>query len=176
MNEIIQSHLALSEESARLLMKVATEKTVEKNEVLFFPDKQTKKIVFIKKGLLRGYKIVDGKDYTHHFYLENWFATDFLSFLNEEPSQIFIESIEKTTFYEFNKKDFLTLYNTSHELERMGRIIAERAYLATVEKMANLQLLDLSERYKALMKRARVFFKEFLKSTSRRILEFQNKV
>ncbi len=153
MNEIIQSHLALSEESLRLLMEIATEKTVEKNHLLFQPNKPTKKILFIKKGLLRGYKIIDGKEYTHHFYLENWFATDFLSFLSEKPSQIYIESIERSTYYEFNKKDLVHLYITSHELERMGRIIAEKAYLATVEKMADLQLLDLSERYNALIQR-----------------------
>ena len=153
MNEIIQSYFALSEESLRLLMDIATEKTVEKDELLFHPDKPTKKIVFIKKGLLRGYKIIDGKDYTHHFYFENWFATDFLSFLNEKPSQIYIESIERTRYYEFQKNDLINLYKKSHELERMGRIIAEKAYLATVEKMADLQLLDLNERYAALIQR-----------------------
>ena len=107
--------------------------------LIFYPDIPTNKILFLKKGLLRGYKIIDGKDYTHHFYFENWFATDFSSFLNEKPSQIFIESIEKTNYYEFKKNQLLNLYNTSHQLERLGRIIAEKAYLATVEKMSDLQ-------------------------------------
>ncbi len=153
MNEIIKSHLKLSDESVRLLMDIAIEKTVAKNQILFQPGKATKKILFIKEGLLRGYKIIDGKDYTHHFYFEHWFATDFLSFLNEKPSQIFIESMEKTTYYEFKKRDLINLYNKSHQLERLGRIMAEKAYLSTVEKMADLQLLDLNKRYEALIKR-----------------------
>lgn len=153
MNEIIKSHLTFSDESFRLLMDIAIEKKVEKNQILSYPNKPAKKILFIKKGLLRGYKIIDGKDYTHHFYFENWFATDFLSFLNEKPSQIFIESIERTNYYEFKQNDFLNLYNKSHQLERLGRIIAEKAYLTTVEKMADLQLLDLNKRYNALIKR-----------------------
>ena len=124
MKEIIQSHLEFSDESYDLLMNIATEKEVGKNQLIFYPDKPTNKILFLKKGLLRSYKIIDDKDYTHHFYFENWFATDFFSFLNEKPSQIFIESIEKTNYYEFKKKDLVNLYNKSHQNERLGRIIA----------------------------------------------------
>jgi len=153
MNEIIKSLLTFSDESFRLLMDIAIEKEVEKNQILFYPNKPTKKILFINKGLLRGYKILDGKDYTHHFYSENWFATDFLSFLNEKPSEVFIESIERTNYYEFKKEDLLNLYNKSHQIERLGRIMAEKAYIATVEKMADLQLLNLNERYNTLIKR-----------------------
>ena len=160
MKEIIQSLLEFSDESYHLLMDIATEKNVNKNELIFYPDIPTNKILFLKKGLLRGYKIIDGKDYTHHFYFENWFATDFSSFLNEKPSQIFIESIEKTNYYEFKKTQLLNLYNTSHQLERLGRIIAEKAYLTTVEKMADLQILDLNKRYKALIQRNPILFQK----------------
>lgn len=153
MKEIIKSHIAFSDESFSQLMNIATEKKIEKNQILFYSNKPAKKILFIREGLLRGYKIIDGKDYTHHFYLENWFATDFSSFLNESPSQIFIESIEKTNYYEFKRKDLLNLYHKSHQIEQLGRIIAEKAFLCTVEKLADLQLLDLNQKYNALMTR-----------------------
>ena len=153
MIDIIRSYLPFSEESYELLMDITLEKQVEKKQVLFRPNTSTTKILFIKKGLLRGYKLLDGKDFTHHFYFENWFATDYLSFLTEEPSEIYIESLEKTSYYEFNKKDLLNLFDKSHQLERLGRVIAENAFIATVDKMANLQLLILEERYNALIKR-----------------------
>ena len=152
MKEVIQSHLAFSDESYDLLISIATEREARKNQIVFHPDKQTSKILFLKKGLLRGYKLIDGKDYTHHFYLADWFATDFQSFLTEEPSQIYIKTVEDSVYLEFQKKDLLRLYRTSHELETLGRIIAEKAYLATVEKLANMQLHNLTEKYQHLMK------------------------
>ena len=158
MKEIIQSHLEFSDESYDLLMNIAIEKEVEKNQLIFNPEKPTDKILFLNKGLLRGYKIIDGKDCTHHFYFENWFATDFSSYLNEKPSQICIESIEKTNYYEFKKKDRLNLYNKSHQNERLARIIAEKAFLITVEKLADLQLLNLKEKYMTLIKRNPILF------------------
>ena len=152
MKEIIQSHLEFSDESYDLLTSIASEKEVRKNQLICYPDRPTKKILFLKKGLLRGYKIIDGKDYTHHFYLENWFVTDFHSFLTEEPSQIYIETIEGTSYLEFHKTELLSLYRKSHQLEALGRIIAEKAYLTTVEKLARVQLHSLSEKYRLLMK------------------------
>lgn len=153
MKEIIQSLLEFSDESFDLLIKIATEKEVKKNRLLFNPDRPTNKLLFLKKGLLRGYKLIDGKDYTHHFYFENWFATDFSSFLNNTNSLLYIESIEEAHYFEFQKKDLLDLYTRSHQVERLGRIIAERAFLTTVEKLADLQLLDLNDKYKALVER-----------------------
>ncbi|MGV6831427.1 MAG: Crp/Fnr family transcriptional regulator [bacterium] len=151
MKDIIQSHTEFSDESYHLLMDIATEKHVNKNELIFYPDVPTNKILFLKKGLLRGYKIIDGKDYTHHFYLENWFATDFYSFLNGTPSQVFIESIEKTTYLEFHKTDLVNLYKRSHQIETLGRILAEKAFLSTVEKLTNMQIHSLAKKYQLLM-------------------------
>ena len=152
MKEIIQSHIAFSDDSYNLLINIATEKEARKNQLIFHPYKPTNKILFLKKGLLRGYKIIDGKEHTHHFYFADWFATDFNSFLTEEPSQIYIKTIEDTVYLEFQKKDLLNLYNKSHQLEALGRIIAEKAYLATVEKLASMQLHNLTEKYQLLMK------------------------
>lgn len=152
MKEIIQSYIEFSDESYDLLIDITTERKVGKNQVIAHPDKPTNKMLFLKKGLLRGYKIVDGKEHTHHFYLADWFATDFNSFLTEKPSQIYMETIEDTVYLEFLKKDLLNLYCKSHQLEALGRIIAEKAYLATVEKLANMQLHNLTEKYQLLMK------------------------
>ncbi len=152
MKEIIQSHIEFSGESYELLMNIATERKAKRNQLVFQPGNKTNKILFLKIGLLRGYKLIDGKDYTHHFYLADWFATDFHSFLTEEPSQIYIKAVEDSTYLEFQKKDLLNLYRTSHELETLGRIMAEKAYLATVEKLANMQLNNLAEKYRFLMK------------------------
>ncbi len=153
MKETIRSYIGFSDNDYKLLLDISTEKKVKKKQVLFYPGKPSKKILFVKKGLLRGYRIIDGKDHTHHFYFDDWFATDFTSFLTGMPSQIYLETIEDTSYYEFQKRDLLNLYDQSHQLEKLGRIIAENAYLKTVEKLANMQLLNLNEKYELLIQR-----------------------
>ena len=109
-------------------------------------------MLFLKKGLLRAYKLMDGNEYTHHFYFPDWFATDFNSFLKDEPCQVYIEAIEDSIYLEFQKIDLVKLYSKSHQVEALGRIIAEQAFLITVEKFANMQLHNLTEKYQVLLK------------------------
>lgn len=153
MRKALQAYLDLSEEAYQLLLSSAKEKELAKKQLLFFPPKVMRKCLFIKKGLLRGYKLIDGKEYTHHFYSENWFATDFESFLSNQPSTVFIESLTQVSYYEFDKAHLLTLYESNHQLEKLGRIMAEQAYLFTVKKLADLQTLDLTERYQNLIQK-----------------------
>ena len=160
MKEIIQYHVNLPEDVYQIFLKSATKKEVAKNMVLFQPPKVNRKCLFIESGLLRGYRIVDGKDYTHHFFKPNWFATDFESFLSNNPSSLYIESLTKVSYFEFDKEVLNNLYETHHKLEKLGRIIAEKAYLSTVEKFSEIQTLDLKARYKSLIKKNPQLFQD----------------
>lgn len=160
MKEIIQAHVNLSEDVYQIFLKSATRKEVAKNTILFHPNKVARKYLFITSGMLRGYRIVDGKDYTHHFFRPNWFATDLESFLGDSPSSLYIESLTAVTYFEFDKEVLEKLYETHHQLERLGRIIAEKAYLSTVEKFSEIQTLDLRGRYQSLIKKNPQLFQE----------------
>lgn len=160
MKEELQSHVHLTEEVYQLLRGTARKIEVPKNQTLFFPPRVIRKCLFVEKGLLRGYKIIDGKEYTHHFYSEKWFATDFESFLTGKPGTIFIESLTEVQAYEFDKADLHRLYETHHSLEKLGRIMAEKAFLATVEKLADIQTLDLKDRYQSLIRKNPQLFLE----------------
>ena len=153
MQETFPSDVKLLEDTYQLLQSFSKKKEVGKNKILFQPPTPTRKMLFIESGLLRGYKIVEGKDYTHHFFTPNWFATDFESFLTNRPSSLFIESLTQIKYLEIDKEVLFRLYENHHQLEKLGRIIAEKAYLVTVKKMSDLQMLNLKERYKSLIKR-----------------------
>ena len=151
MKDIIRSYMPFSDDSFDLLMGIAIENHVKKNTILFKPSRPANKILFLTNGLLRGYKIIDGKDFTHHFYVNNWFATDLTSFLTEQPGELYIEAIEDSMYFEFNKKELNRLYKESHDIANLGRIMAEKAFLLTVEKLSNMQLHQLSDKYALLL-------------------------
>lgn len=160
MKEIIQSNINLPEDVYQIFLKSAKKKEVAKNRILFQPKKVNRKCLFIESGILRGYRIIGDKDYTHHFFTSNWFATDFESFLSNNPSSLYIESLTKVNYFEFDKEILHNLYETHHQLEKLGRIIAEKAYLSTVEKFSEIQTLDLKARYKNLIKKNPQLFQD----------------
>ena len=152
MKEIIQSKIKLPEDVYQIFLASARKKEAPKNRMLFQPDNVSRKCLFITDGILRGYKIIDGKDHTHHFFTPNWFATDYQSFLSDSPGSLYIESLTEIKYFEFDREVLYNLYETYHELEKLGRIIAENAYLVTVKKFSEIQTLDLKARYKNLVK------------------------
>ena len=153
MKEVILSHLNITEQEYLIFEGITRRKKAEKNQLLFQAGKVSKKCLFLESGILRGYRILDGKEYTHHFYSEGWFAVDYESFLQDQIGSIYIESLTDVVYYEFDKKDLLALYESHHKFEKLGRIIAEKAYLATVEKLSDIQTLGLKEKYESLIKK-----------------------
>lgn len=151
MKAAIDACISISDEIYQSLQSEAEYKKQPKGEIISRPGKAMRKILFLERGMLRGYRLVEGQEYTHHFYFEQWFATDFHSYLTDSPSQLFLESITEIAYYEFDRAVFEELCHKYHVIERLGRIIAERAYLTMVERMIHFQTNDLKQRYQSLM-------------------------
>lgn len=151
MQNTIQALLNISDELYEEFQAAATLRQVSKNNLLFSPRKISRKMLFLDQGLMRAYRLVDGQEYTHYFYAEKWFATDYQSYLNGQQSDLFIQALTDVSCYEFEKTTLLQLFQKYHEFERLGRLIAESAYLKIVERLIDFQTNDLRERYQRLI-------------------------
>lgn len=106
---------------------------------------------FVSKGLIRAYRLVDGEDYTYYFFAAQEFAVDYQSFLTEAPSTLYFEALVDSEYYEWQKADILRLYDAYPRFERLGRVMAERAYLGAAERFMQQQADDLETRYRKLL-------------------------
>ena len=102
---------------------------------------------------MRGYRIQDGIDVTHHFYLDNWLATDYESYLTGNQGEIYIQALVDTVVYEFNKSNLHTFFKSNEKFEKIRFIQAEDAYLQMVRRLKNFQCMELKERYLELVNR-----------------------
>lgn len=117
------------------------------------------KISFLNCGLARSYLIDhEGKDFTwslhfndHESNIKNLFITDYASFINLEPSQLYFEALADTEVIEIKKDDIDSLYAVSHFWANIGRMISERAYHFTHHRTLSLLSKTAKQRYKALL-------------------------
>lgn len=151
MQSTIQTLLNISDELYQIFESAAVWRQCPKNTIIFNPGKAQHQMLFLDKGLLRAHRLIDGQEYTHHFFAEKWFATDYQSYLTGQKSDLYIQALTDVSFYEFNKSTLSTLFEQHHEYERLGRIIAERAYLKMVERLVDFQTNDLNTRYQRLL-------------------------
>jgi CRP-like cAMP-binding protein len=147
MQAFLSTHTNFSEDEYNTFISLAQLTHYPKNEILLYPDKSVNTLFFLKKGLLRGYRLIDGNDVTHHFFLENWWATDYQAYITGNPGELYVETLTDTTVYSFNKADLDQLYNTHPKFNQIARWLGENSYLTMVERFKDFQLKELKERY-----------------------------
>lgn len=108
-------------------------------------------IYFVKKGLVRGYYLDDGKEVTNWFAQESEFATCFYSFITNSFSFEIIEALEDCELVKIPYSSLQNLYVKFPETERIGRIITENYYIKLEERILNLQFKTAKERYHKLV-------------------------
>lgn len=151
MRNLLSSLIDASDAEYELFISQSRLCHFKKNEHLLVAASPAREIFFIEYGLVRGYRIVDGDDVTHHFFQENWFATDYQSFLSGFPGELHLQALVDTTALVFNKGVLHSFFKKYPAFERVRSILAEHAFLQMVERIKDLQTLDLKERYNNLV-------------------------
>ncbi|MFK7809855.1 MAG: Crp/Fnr family transcriptional regulator [Saprospiraceae bacterium] len=151
MKEFLSRYIDFSEEEYQSFISIAKIRKYTRNEYLLRADKPVQKLFFVKSGFMRGYRIRDGEDITHHFYLDNWLATDYESYLTGNIGELYIQALIDTEVYEFNKTTLYAFFKSHEKFEKIRFIQAEDAYLRMVERLKNFQYMSLKDRYLELI-------------------------
>jgi signal-transduction protein with cAMP-binding, CBS, and nucleotidyltransferase domain len=156
--EELASHLSnyyhLSNEAYEALSACFEEKVFAKNDYLLREGNVCRHLYFLKKGALRGYYNVDGKDITHWFGFEHDFVTSFHSFITGQPSVEHIQFMEGSIVYAISKEKLNNLFNQYHEIERLVRIAYEKYYIRLEERYVNAQFKTAAALYSNLLRQA----------------------
>jgi len=140
--------------------RAGVKKTVKSGTDIFQSGSPFFKLLFLEEGLIRAYRIVDGKDITFFFFTAGEFAVDYESFLLETDSSLFFETLVDSRYVEFNKSTITSFYNLYPEFERVGRIMAEKAYLSSTKRLKEFQAESLEKRYVNLLQRSPKLFQQ----------------
>lgn len=116
---------------------------------------------YIIKGCIKVYYLdEDGNEVILLFAVEDWWVSDIASFTDRKPSNLFIETIEDCELLVVRYEDKELLYQKVPRLERMFRLMIQRAYVvlqnrffATLSQPAEERYLDFLKRYPTIPQR-----------------------
>ncbi|MDO6801928.1 Crp/Fnr family transcriptional regulator [Wenyingzhuangia sp. 1_MG-2023] len=108
---------------------------------------------FVVKGCFRVF-IIDakGKENTLYFAGNDWWLMDIDSFMNQTPSDLNMQALEDSEILLINKTDKETLYNQSQTVERLFRIMSQKAVAAWQKRLIRNHCLTAKERYHYFLK------------------------
>lgn len=126
--------------------------SIRKKKDLLVPGEVCKYIYFITKGCMRSY-FVDAKGVEHIYQirLDNNWITDLESFFSQRPSKYYIEALEDTQLLRLSFDGLEKLYNEFPSLERYFRILFQKAYINTLERLNATMWESAVDRYNDLL-------------------------
>lgn len=127
------------------------QKKLKKDAIITAEGQTEKYLYFIEQGVVRKYYLANGIEYNIDFRFENQFVSSYASFLTQQPSNIFLKTIEDATLLAIKFKSLQELYRMSKSGERLGRLYAEELFIEKKLREATLMTQSPKERYSNLL-------------------------
>ena len=148
----IKSFVALSQNDEAEFLQILEVKKYAKKEFILEEGEVCDKIFFINSGCARDFFNIEGEEKIVEFFFENSWFTDYGSFLTGQTTIENLQAIEPCEVVYFSKASLYNLYITNPVFERVGRVMAENAFMNLMKISSMRTNHDPQERYLNLMK------------------------
>ncbi|MEM7035746.1 MAG: Crp/Fnr family transcriptional regulator, partial [Bacteroidota bacterium] len=121
---------------------------IKKNEFFAKEGAVADKVGFLKDGIVRAFFLNKaGKEYNKQFFVGPAIIGAYTSLLTRQPNKIAQQAMTDCEIWVARFQDIEALYDRHHQLERMGRKLAEFYFMEKEQKEIEMALLDAEKRY-----------------------------
>jgi CRP/FNR family transcriptional regulator, anaerobic regulatory protein len=148
----IKSIVPLSNVEEDAFAKVLEIKQLKKKDFLLQEGQICDKIYFVNSGCMRLFYNVEAVENTVQFFFADSWYTDYASFLTGRPAIENMQALEPSEVVQFKKADLYKLYDQYPVFDRVGRVMAENAFLSLSKLNQMLANEEPEQRYLNLLK------------------------
>jgi CRP-like cAMP-binding protein len=148
LKEILKHIIPFDSETLEVLANLFSEEEVSKGKVFAQRGEYSKKIAFVKSGVLRAYYSNDkGEEYNKTFFTQTSFVGAYSSLVTGERNLIDIDCLTPCTLLIAEYQKILALYEEYPQIERLSRILAEQFFVRKEKREIELVTLEAKDRY-----------------------------
>ncbi len=146
----------------RLNHKNLWQKSLElkRNEYLKVKGSIDTNLYLVEKGALRIFVIDEFEEHTIRFGYQNNLIAALDSFLNEKPSEFYIQALKYSSLKVIDKKTYMNFVSSSIENTTLWQRILESFALQQMERERDILTTSPLERYNRVLKRSPQLFQE----------------
>jgi len=146
--DYIRKHIELTKDEENTLFSNVTVRKYLKGQFTVQQGDICKNLNFVISGCLKTFYLdEEGQDHIVLFAIEDWWSSDLGSFISQSPADYNVQCVENTTVIQFPYENLQELYIKIPKLERLFRIILEKALVATQKRIIRSFSLSAKERY-----------------------------
>jgi CRP/FNR family transcriptional regulator, anaerobic regulatory protein len=112
----------------------------------------SRNICFIANGLLRCFYIKDGDEVSSWFMKQGDVIVSVESFFAQKESYESIQALEDSVLYYITYEELQHLYRHFPEFNFIGRVLVERYYMLSEQRLYSLRMQRSQERYEYMLK------------------------
>lgn len=152
LKEYLTRYIDIPDQEADTFCSKFKLKTTRRGEILLEAGDVCRYVYFVNKGCLRVYLVDEqGRESTRILIPECNFGTAFPSFILQEPSKAYIQSIEASEVLLLSYQAFRQLPDILPAWEKIYRMNLEQAYIASIKRIESLITMGAKERYALFM-------------------------
>lgn len=147
----LQSIHPLSTGLLDFLQNTLKERHAVKKEFILKAGRTAGHISFIQKGLIRCFYMKGDNEVSTWFMKEGDVFISVSSFFDQQPSKESIQVLEDAVMYSLSYEELQYMYHTYPEANYIGRVITEKYYKLSEERLCSLRMQKAPERYAFLI-------------------------
>ena len=152
LKENISTLIRFTDDEWRIIKSCYTPQLVQKKDLILREGDICRYVWFINKGLTRIFYInKEGEEVSTDFVREGQYVTDFRSFITQTPATINIDALEPCELLAMSFDDRNVILEKVDEGEKLGRLIAEGAFLKVFPRFEYFYLEKPEDRYKRFL-------------------------
>ena len=146
--EYITKFVPLTDEEAEIFGSSFKEVKIKKRQYIVQPNFIAKHRHYVVEGAFRAYVVADdGQDHTITFAVDDWWITDYNSYIFQQPATMFVVALEDSTILQLSFEREQELKQLNHKFETFFRIVAERGLAFQQRRITSNLTQTATERY-----------------------------
>jgi CRP-like cAMP-binding protein len=144
----IDKFVKLTEDEKELFSSCFIEVKIKKRQFIVQPNFTAKHRHYVLKGAFRAYVVADeGQDHTITFAIDDWWITDYNSYIFQQPATMFVVALEDSIILQLDYEKEQELKQQNHKFETFFRIVAERGLAFQQRRIISNLTHTAEERY-----------------------------
>ena len=144
----LERFIPIDEEEISYFTSLLKVNRVKKKQYIVQPGFPCKHRFYVVEGAFRSF-LYDGQanEHTVAFAVEDWWITDFNSYIYQRPATLFVEALEDSLIFQIDYNAEQLLLETHPRFEKFLRILSQRALAAVQRRMLSNLSKSAEERY-----------------------------
>lgn len=141
-------YVSLTSDEEERIVSIIKSSRVKKKQYIIQPGFVCRNRTYIVEGAFRVFYLDDdGKEHTVSIGVEDWFVTDFFSYINQAPALNFAEALEDSLIFQMRYEDIEPLCKEIHSLSEYFRLTTEKAFAFSRRRVISNISMTAEQRY-----------------------------